>query len=454
MDLVHFCPECGARLSNDQVPPAGQPKPAAIREKVAVPRNRAFDLLAQQRAPFWLALLAAVVMVIGALGSWATALNVVSISGTRGDGWLVIAAATIGVAGLWGCVRRRSMALGLLAVICGLGGAAVSAIDLHKITSVKSASFLGQQLNLVQPGWGLYADVGASVIFCAVVGALLIWWRPTSTPDATAQRMRSMTVQAPVYAHPGRHSFQPNDAPTIGWSPMPSTPSGGGPPNSDRGMLIGLGIAACLILVALVVGLYVGGVFNSTASTQASQLVSSPASNSGSSVTTTAPTITAPTPTAPTPTTPTAPAPTAPTPAVPAQQTSTSTSQPRPAQGPASALRSHLEDINSGDYRAAFRLMSASYQAQNPSWPSDRTAANPGVNIISIGAPQYQSGGAQVPVEFYARDRNSTPGSDTQCRDFQGRAKLISSPEGWRYDPSGNSLTATVVSSSNPNCPS
>jgi hypothetical protein len=130
---------------------------------------------------------------------------------------------------------------------------------------------------------------------------------------------------------------------------------------------------------------------------------------------------------------------------------------PEPSQSspdaPASVIESHLQDINSGDYSAAFGLMSTTYRAQNPSWPSDRAAANPAINIISIGASQYGAGTAQVPVDFYARDRNATQGSDTQCREFQGTVSLVNEAGAWRYDPGANSLTGTVASPGDPSCP-
>ena len=56
-------------------------------------------------------------------------------------------------------------------------------------------------------------------------------------------------------------------------------------------------------------------------------------------------------------------------------------------------------------------------------------------------------------VDFYARDRNPTPGSDTQCREFTGTANLISVGGAWRYNPVDNSLTATVVPTSDSHCP-
>ena len=44
----------------------------------------------------------------------------------------------------------------------------------------------------------------------------------------------------------------------------------------------------------------------------------------------------------------------------------TSSSPPPAVAGPAATLRLHLDDLGSGRYDAAFRLMAASYQAQNP----------------------------------------------------------------------------------------
>jgi hypothetical protein len=121
-------------------------------------------------------------------------------------------------------------------------------------------------------------------------------------------------------------------------------------------------------------------------------------------------------------------------------------------KGPGATLRAHLQDLASGQYRAAFDLMSASYQAQNPLWIQHRSAADPAIVVISVGTPQHGSGGAQVPVDFYARDRYPAPGSDTRCRQFEGMASMVTEGGAWRYDPNGSSLSATVVSSSNPSC--
>jgi hypothetical protein len=116
-------------------------------------------------------------------------------------------------------------------------------------------------------------------------------------------------------------------------------------------------------------------------------------------------------------------------------------------------IRQHLHDLNYGLYRQAFRLMAPSYRSANPSWPSVRAAADPGITIVSIGTAQYGSGTAQVPVSFYARDRNQVTGSDTKCRHFQGTLSLVSVAGHWRYDPTSSSITETVVAPGDPNCP-
>ena len=206
------------------------------------------------------------------------------------------------------------------------------------------------------------------------------------------------------------------------------------PKRSDRGMMSALAGAACLIVIVLGVALYVGGVFNGTDSGNAPNTASAsqpvtPAASSGSS-TSPAPALTPPLTTS--------------TPA-------SATTAPSPP-GPAQVIRTHLQDLGSGNYAGAFNLMTSAYRSQNRSWLSDRSAAHPGINIISIGSSQYGSGGADVPVDFFARDRNRTPGSDTQCREFQGTVHLVQQGGSWRYDPSRDSLSATL-SNGNSNCP-
>jgi hypothetical protein len=121
------------------------------------------DRLATQHLPFWLGVLGCFVMIVGALGSWATAFGIVSVPGTRGDGWFVVAAAVAGLSALWTyAVQARTWPL-IAAVLAGLGGAGVSAYDLHKLRGIGAQSFFGKEVQIVHAGWGIYTSLYASV---------------------------------------------------------------------------------------------------------------------------------------------------------------------------------------------------------------------------------------------------------------------------------------------------
>jgi hypothetical protein len=112
-------------------------------------------------------------MIVGALGTWATALGIVSVTGTRGeDGWFVLGAGVVGLIALWSRMLHESVAPAVLAVLCGMAGGIVSGIDLHKLASVGTTNFLGKELRLVHPEWGVYLAVGASVAFVGFALAL------------------------------------------------------------------------------------------------------------------------------------------------------------------------------------------------------------------------------------------------------------------------------------------
>ncbi len=121
--------------------------------------------------------------------------------------------------------------------------------------------------------------------------------------------------------------------------------------------------------------------------------------------------------------------------------------------GPAAVIREHLDDIANGQYQQAFALLSSSYQAANPDWVGNHSSGGSSVNVISIGAPAISGGSANVPVEFFARDRFPTSPSDTGCREFSGTAHMIIQGGAWRYDPVAGDLAATVAPSSDPSCP-
>ncbi len=134
----------------------------------------------------------------------------------------------------------------------------------------------------------------------------------------------------------------------------------------------------------------------------------------------------------------------------------TSTPAPRPhprgQSGPSSTIRRHLEDLDHRDYGGAFSLMSGSYRAENPNWERTRSTADPMINIVHIGSASYTGSTAHVYVKFYARDRNPSEGSDTQCRRFEGIAEFVSEGSAWRYEPKGDGYSAIVEPSGDRDC--
>jgi hypothetical protein len=98
-------------------------------------------------------------------------------------------------------------------------------------------------------------------------------------------------------------------------------------------------------------------------------------------------------------------------------------------------------------------MMSKSYQERNPSWLPGREKAHPQVHVVSIGSASYSSGDAIVPVEFFARDRMESQGSDTHCREFTGTVTMVHTSGRWQYEPEASKLNAAVVPSNDPGCP-
>src|SRR5215208_6190574 len=94
-----------------------------IRPETALSRGSAQALEGQSQG-WWAAVVAAAAMIIGGFGPWATALGFVSVNGTHGDGWLVIAAGGAAHAGLWRYAKKRGDgALKFSAAAGGVGAA-------------------------------------------------------------------------------------------------------------------------------------------------------------------------------------------------------------------------------------------------------------------------------------------------------------------------------------------
>lgn len=121
--------------------------------------------LAGNRVPaLWWALGAAALMVVGGLGPWATALGVVDVSGTKGDGWIAIFLGALAAAVLW---FAKGKAGPVVALIAGAIGLLVAIIDFADISS------LGE---LVDPAWGIFAVIAGSVALG--VAAIVLLARP------------------------------------------------------------------------------------------------------------------------------------------------------------------------------------------------------------------------------------------------------------------------------------
>ena len=115
----------------------------------------------------WAGAAAAVGMVIGGFGPWATALGFISVAGTHGDGWFVILAGAAG----GGLLAHAALAAAaqwkaIVAAILGGVGAVTTLIDLTDLSG-NSVDFFGQDVNVVSPAWGIYLALVASLAMIA-----------------------------------------------------------------------------------------------------------------------------------------------------------------------------------------------------------------------------------------------------------------------------------------------
>ena len=125
--------------------------------------------MSSQQKVFWWAIGSAIIAVIGSFGPWAKVLGVISVSGTDGDGWIVIVLALV-AAGL--ILLRQQRGSGLWAVAVAFVAAAIAAgtaiYDWNNLNGVADAS------GLVDAGWGIYlAALGSVSLALACIGLLL-----------------------------------------------------------------------------------------------------------------------------------------------------------------------------------------------------------------------------------------------------------------------------------------
>jgi hypothetical protein len=120
---------------------------------------------------FWVAALAAVAMVVGGLGPWATTLGF-SANGTEGDGWIVIVAGGLVAVGMVSTHRRCFAGKGTVVSLLLVGGtvAAMSVYDINHIASGYGGTYSQGVLN---PGWGIYLSLAAGFALLIVALAVL-----------------------------------------------------------------------------------------------------------------------------------------------------------------------------------------------------------------------------------------------------------------------------------------
>jgi hypothetical protein len=100
----------------------------------------------------------ALLMLIGAAGSWISAFEGTQVEGgLHGSGWIVLACSLLAIVAL----RSRRWAIGIAA---GAIGALTSWWFVHRFHHTRAWRAVG---DLVHPGWGVYLALGASLSLLA-----------------------------------------------------------------------------------------------------------------------------------------------------------------------------------------------------------------------------------------------------------------------------------------------
>lgn len=116
----------------------------------------------------------AVLALVGCAGPWITALFISRAGLDTPDGRLVGLLALIGGVMLvvYGTGVSRSAALPVLTTLAGALCAVTAASDLVEISSEEGVDFFGSRIQVLQPGWGLYLALAASVSLVIASGLL------------------------------------------------------------------------------------------------------------------------------------------------------------------------------------------------------------------------------------------------------------------------------------------
>jgi hypothetical protein len=120
---------------------------------------------------FWAAAAAAVAMVVGGFGPWATSLDY-SANGTEGDGWIVIVVGGLVAASMVSIHMRSFIGKGTAASLLLAGGVVVvtTVYDINGIANLPGGGFLE---SVVNPGWGIYTSLAAGIALSVLALAVL-----------------------------------------------------------------------------------------------------------------------------------------------------------------------------------------------------------------------------------------------------------------------------------------
>jgi hypothetical protein len=132
-------------------------------------------------------LASALLMVIGALGPWARIFGVVSVSGTDGNGGVVVLVAGLVVAGMT-LLRLYKTSQGWVIVV-GVIAAAIavlaSIVNLVDIKRTVSGNSLFRATDVLSTGWGLWLDSIASI--SALIGLFVFGIRAARQASPPSQ---------------------------------------------------------------------------------------------------------------------------------------------------------------------------------------------------------------------------------------------------------------------------
>jgi hypothetical protein len=130
---------------------------------------------------FWWALASCVLMGVGALGPWITVLGI-SISGTEGDGWIVLLAALLAAGLVIWHDRNPQLWKLLLAGLAAVAAFATGAYDWSEIETIAGeAEELEGLFDLsVSVGWGLMLCTVASISLGAALVTHYLLYRSAS----------------------------------------------------------------------------------------------------------------------------------------------------------------------------------------------------------------------------------------------------------------------------------